>query len=427
MPWNFGPDAESKIRMRAKSIASAFPALLASVCSFAAPVQQAEVTTIIENHQGGVGGVVSDQMGYVYVADFLETVWRLNPADTQFNSYASGSYGASGNTFDKNGNLYQANYFGQSIDRITRSGERTTVISEGLAGPVGMTFDSNGNLFICDCNDQTIKKATPDGEVSTFATSDHFNCPNGITQNNAGEFFVVSFSGSKIVKVTPDGETSVFADSGGNGLGHITYLRGVLYATSFYDNKVYRITEDGKATHFAGTGKREVRDGAALESAFSNPNGITADPTGTYLYINDKVSDENEPASLAERFSIRRIELPRASKAVQYMLDNENESAAGKAYRTHLADAMNVGENTEPEMNSLGWSYLLKNDYDNSIFVFKLNVETYPNSWGTWSSLGAAYYRSNKGELAIKALEKSLELNPENNRAIVRLKALRGG
>ena len=137
MPWNFDPDAESKIRMRAKSIASAFPVLLASVCSFAAPVQQAEVTTIIENHQGGVGGVVSDQMGYVYVADFLETVWRLNPADMNLGSYASGSYGASGNTFDKNGNLYQANYFGQSIDRITRSGERTTVISEGLAGPVG--------------------------------------------------------------------------------------------------------------------------------------------------------------------------------------------------------------------------------------------------------------------------------------------------
>jgi sugar lactone lactonase YvrE len=426
MPWNFVPDAESKIRMRAKSIASVFPALLASVCSFAAPVQQATVTTVIDNHHGGVGGVTSDQMGYIYVADFLENVWRLNPTDMSFGRYVSGSYGASGNTFDKNGNLYQANYFGQSIDRISRSGERTTVISEGLAGPVGMTFDANGSLFICDCNDQTIKKATPDGDVTTFATSDHFNCPNGITQNNVGEFFVVSFSGSKIVKVTPEGETSVFADTGGNGLGHITYLRGVFYATSFYDNKVYRITEDGAVTHFAGTGKREVRDGVALESAFSNPNGISADPTGTYLYINDKVSDENETESLAERFSIRRIELPRAGATVQYSLDNENASAATEAYRAHLADAANSGENTEPEMNTLGWSYLLKNDYDNSILVFELNVETYPNSWGAWSSLGAAFYRSDKRELAIKALEKSLELNPENKRAIVRLKALQG-
>ena len=115
------------------------------------PISVAKVTTVVERHKGGVGGVVVDQLGYVYIGDFQENIWKLNPVDNELTLHASGLYGASGNTFDKNGNLYQGNFYGQSVSRISRAGQVTTVLAENLDGPVGMIFDTEGSLLICNC------------------------------------------------------------------------------------------------------------------------------------------------------------------------------------------------------------------------------------------------------------------------------------
>lgn len=388
------------------------------------PLLKANVTTVVASHKGGVGGVVTDQLGYVYIADFHEHVWRLNPVDNQLTRYATGLYGASGNTFDKNGNLYQGNFYGHSISRISRTGDVTSVATENLNGPVGMVFDEAGNLLICSCNDQSIKKLAPGGLVTDFATSADFSCPNGITKNNEGDFFVVSFSGSKIIKITPQGETSVFADTGGNGVGHIVFVRGVFYATSYPDNKIYRINANGDVSHFAGTGERRVKDGLVADAAFSNPNGIAVDPTGSFLYVNDYIGDESANGIATSPFSIRRIELPRLNAIVKHKLGTESIDAAKIAYRSYKNDAMNSGENTENEINNLGWSYMTKNDYEHAIFIFELNANSHPDSWRAFSSLGAAYQRAGKIDPAIDALKKSLELNPDNIKATSRLKEL---
>ena len=414
--------------MNIRILLTVFCAFLASFVAQAAdepPILKANVTTIVDRHDGGVGGVVVDKLGYVYVADFLESVWRLNPVDGHIEAYAAGLYGASGNAFDKNGNLFQANYYGNSVVSISRSGALTTVASDDLDGPVGMVFDDDGNLLICSCNDQSIKKLSPAGKVSTFATSDSFSCPNGITRDDDGNVFVVSFSGSKIIKITDEGESSVFADSGGNGIGHIVFLRGVFYATSYLDNKIYRVLPNGKLSLFAGTGERADKDGPVSDAAFSNPNGIAADPTGSFLYINDYIGSESASGVAGVPFSIRRIELPRLHKIIEHKLQTESPEAAEIAYGIYKSDPDNEGEITENEINSLGWTYLLKNDYENAIFSFELNTNSYPDSWTAFSSLGAAYMRAGDSDLAIDALEKSIELNPENTRTIARLEELR--
>jgi sugar lactone lactonase YvrE len=391
------------------------------------PISVATVTTVVERHKGGVGGLVVDQLGYVYIADFQENVWKLNPIGNELTLHASGLYGASGNVFDKNGNLYQGNFYGHSVSRISRAGQVTTVLAENLDGPVGMVFDSEGNLLICSCNDQSITKMTPDGSATTFATSADFSCPNGITMNDDGDFFVVSFSGSKIIKVTPQGDVSVFADTGGTGVGHIVYLRGVFYATSFYDNKIYRINGEGVVSEFAGSGERKVQDGPVANAMFSSPNGIAADPTGSFLYVNDYVGDESDKGIARTPFSVRRIELPRLHKVVEHKLETESIEAAEIAYRAYKDDPRNAGEDTEDEINRLGWSYMSKSNYANAISTFELNANSYPGSWRVFSSLGAAYKRAGKRDLAIGTLEKSLELNPENTKATTRLKELGAG
>ena len=398
---------------------------MSQVCTAERPIDIPIVTTPIENRFGGVGGVIGDDMGYIYISDFLENIWRLNPDSQQVSGYATGFYGASGSAFDKNGNLYQANFFGNSISRVDRNGSVSTFAQDGLSGPVGMVFHNDGDLLVCNCGDQTVKKITTSGVVSTFATSGLFNCPNGITKDGQGNYLVVSFSGSKIVQISPDGDTSLFADTGGNGIGHIVAVRGVYYATSYYDNLIYKITKNGEVSVFAGTGERTDRDGIALEAAFSNPNGIAVDATETYLFVNDNVGLEAAIGLSAKRFSIRRIELPRLARILEFSIDNESPSEAERAYWQYIKDPSHKGEETEAEVNSLAWKYLLSNRYDAAILAFQLNAEMHLNSWIAFNGLGAAYLRAGQNDSAIEALQRAIELNPDNQRAIERLRKLR--
>jgi Flp pilus assembly protein TadD len=52
-----------------------------------------------------------------------------------------------------------------------------------------------------------------------------------------------------------------------------------------------------------------------------------------------------------------------------------------------------------------------------SIRVFKIALEIYPNSANLYDSLGEACMRSGDNKNAIMNYEKSLELNPANNNA----------
>ena len=68
----------------------------------------------------------------------------------------------------------------------------------------------------------------------------------------------------------------------------------------------------------------------------------------------------------------------------------------------------------EAEINKLGYTYLANNKIDEAIFLFKINVEYFPESWNCYDSLGEAYVNAEELELAIKNYEKSIELNPDN-------------
>jgi cytochrome c-type biogenesis protein CcmH/NrfG len=55
----------------------------------------------------------------------------------------------------------------------------------------------------------------------------------------------------------------------------------------------------------------------------------------------------------------------------------------------------------------------------------KLNAEAFPQSFNAYDSLGEAYAVAGEKELAIKAYEKSLELNPQSESGIDALKKLK--
>ncbi len=80
--------------------------------------------------------------------------------------------------------------------------------------------------------------------------------------------------------------------------------------------------------------------------------------------------------------------------------------------------------NNENELNNLGYTYLAQEKIDEAIEIFKWNVNTYPESWNVYDSLGEAYLV--KGDTTNSAIyyKKSLEINPDNQYGQAALKKM---
>ncbi|MDX1429124.1 MAG: hypothetical protein R3282_02500, partial [Rhodothermales bacterium] len=237
-------------------------ALFIAVSVVAIPAQPAgaqlsskdyQVYTLVDSIAGGVGGVAADRAGTIYVADFGDNVWKVKP-DGRISLFASGFYGASGNTIGPMGYLYQSSFYGNYVSRVDRHGNHEVYVSDGISGPVGVAMDADGNLYVNNCSANSISKVSPDRSASTLVQSDLLNCPNGLTLGPDGNLYVVNFSDERMLKVTPDGEISLFATLPGGGNGHVTVAGGSLFATSFRGQKVYSVSMDGEVALVAGTG-----------------------------------------------------------------------------------------------------------------------------------------------------------------------------
>ena len=78
-------------------------------------------------------------------------------------------------------------------------------------------------------------------------------------------------------------------------------------------------------------------------------------------------------------------------------------------------------------VNQLGYRMLQSgNDIDkaNALKYFILNVENYPRSSNSYDSLGEAYERLGEAKKAKENYKKSLELNPSNEHAKMKIKEL---
>jgi tetratricopeptide (TPR) repeat protein len=106
-------------------------------------------------------------------------------------------------------------------------------------------------------------------------------------------------------------------------------------------------------------------------------------------------------------------------------LKNNDLPLAIKRYREFKSNPTHVYLNTEVQMNRLGYDLLNVNKTEFAIEVFKLNVESYPDSFNVYDSLGEAYMKQGNKELAIKNYEKTLVLNPVNPGARDALRILR--
>jgi 3-oxoadipate enol-lactonase len=79
----------------------------------------------------------------------------------------------------------------------------------------------------------------------------------------------------------------------------------------------------------------------------------------------------------------------------------------------------------EREMNVTGYRFLQNGKVKEAIELFKLNTIAYPDSWNVYDSLGEAYLKDGKKELALKNYEESVRRNPGNTAAQQIIKELK--
>ena len=89
------------------------------------------------------------------------------------------------------------------------------------------------------------------------------------------------------------------------------------------------------------------------------------------------------------------------------------------------ANPAHVYLEAEAEVNRLGYNLINRNQLDNAIEIFKLNVEAYPNSANVYDSLAEAYLKKGNKELAIKFYSKAVEVNPNFASSIEALRQLK--
>ncbi len=99
-----------------------------------------------------------------------------------------------------------------------------------------------------------------------------------------------------------------------------------------------------------------------------------------------------------------------------HLKDKEYDKAFAGYLEIKKQDSTSVLIN-EREFNSLGYELLRKNEYENAIDVFKMNVALYPESDNVYDSLADAYLRNGDSLLAFNNYKKALDYNNGNSRA----------
>jgi len=399
------------------ALAAGSPAAAQEPSGGQAPPPALTVTSHTGELDGAVGGVAVDRLGFVYVADFGEKVWKVDPYG-KVQVFAEGFYGASGNCLDEEGRLYQSSFWGGTVSRVSRTGEVTTV-AHGLTGPVGVSVDEDGGLTVCECRANRLARVAPDGAVGVFAKSDLFKCPNGLTHGPDGTLYVANFGDGRVLRVDASGAVSELVMLPSRGNGHLVWAAGALWVTGFRSNRIYRVASDGAFEVVAGTGRFGADDGPGAEASFSTPNGIAYDQTRDALYVNDYLTPflkrNHEPA----RSLLRKLAFPSLPEQLAAALEAGGVEAMTAAYRDYTTTR--PGRFTEVEVNVFGYGLLGKGNVAAAVRVFELNAESYPGSANTWDSLAEAWAAAGDRDKAITFYRKSLELNPGNRNAVDKL------
>jgi sugar lactone lactonase YvrE len=212
-------------------------------------------------------GIAVNASGTLYVADTSNSAIRqISPAGVVSTLAGGNGWGSAdgvgsaaqfrlptGVATDSSGNVYVADYYNNTIRKVTAAGVVTTLAgnpnmsgsADGtgsaalFSGPLQLVVDSTGTIYVSDSNNSTIRKISPAGVVTTLAgtagvpgsadgtgSAARFNFSvlvtlgltdrgGGLTLDAAGNLYLADTNNGTIRKITPTGVVSTVAGSAG--------------------------------------------------------------------------------------------------------------------------------------------------------------------------------------------------------------------
>src|ERR1035437_8566557 len=116
---------------------------------------------------------------------------------------------------------------------------------------------------------------------------------------------------------------------------------------------------------------------------------------------------------------------PSITEAIMDLVLADSIPAAINKYYDLKKNNFNDYNFKESQLNGFGYQLLQVGKIDQAIAIFKLNIESYPESDNVYDSLGEAYMVKGYKDEAIANYEKSLKLNPKNKNAEDNIKKLK--
>jgi len=236
---------------------------------------------------------------------------------------------------DKNNNLYISDAVSNVVRKVNTLGLISTVVGgngRGYSGdggqasaaklnnPSGITFDKNGNLYIADYGNGVVRKVNTSGIISTVAGKDSvgysgdggaataakLDSPYAVTVDRYGNLFIADYGNDVIRMVDTENTISTYAgtqgvytyagDAGAATAATLDGPRGVavdtfgnLYISDANNNVIRKVTAStGIITTVAGNGDYGYGGdlGFATGANLFNPYGLAVDVYGS-IYIAD--------------------------------------------------------------------------------------------------------------------------------------------
>ncbi|MFC2106911.1 hypothetical protein ACFLRY_01110 [Bacteroidota bacterium] len=114
-----------------------------------------------------------------------------------------------------------------------------------------------------------------------------------------------------------------------------------------------------------------------------------------------------------------------AAQIIEQILQDGSIEKAIEKFDVMLLDTGKY-DVSESEFNALGYSMAQQRNFDAAIAVLQMNVKAFPGSWNVYDSMGEIYSWINERDTAVWYFYKSLEINPDNQNALMNLSRISG-